>query len=221
MELDDFKAAWATLDTRTSSIESVLRRQQTANRARAMRAPLRWLGLGQAVQLVIWILVVAVAAPFWIEHRAVPHLLAAGLVLHTYGVLVIVSSVLHLLLVGRTYHTAPVLLFQRRVAELRRFRIINSLALGLPWWILWVPATMIGARRWFGLDLYAASPEWIWSSMAVGAAGLVACLLAARWISRRPVQSPFVRRLLDDVAGISLKRVSRELKEIQGFASVR
>jgi len=219
MELDDFKTSWATLDARMSSMETMVRRDQTARRTRALQAPLRWLGLGQTLEILVWIVVIGVAAPFWVAHRAVPHLLVAGLVLHVYGVLVIGGAVMQLLLLDRTYHTTPVLLFQKRIAELRRFRIINALAMGLPWLILWVPMMMVVAKGWLGVDLHAISPEWIWSSVAFGAVAMAVCVWAARRISRRPVQSQWIQSLMDDLGGQSLAKVARELDEIAAFRS--
>jgi hypothetical protein len=70
-----------------------------------------------------------------------------------YGVATICVGVTQILLIGRTNYTAPVVIFQRRQAELQRLRIVTSLEIGLPWWILWVLATVVGAKWWLGIDL--------------------------------------------------------------------
>ncbi len=217
MELDDLKIAWAELGQRTTTLEYLARRDYRARRIDTIRRPLRALGAGQALQSLIWIGVIAVVAPFWIEHRHVPHLLVAGLVLHLYGVATICASVVQLLVIGRTYYTAPIITFQRRVAELRRLRLMSTLLLGLPWWILWVPIILVGARWLTGVDLYARSPSWVHLSLAIGAAGMAATVWAANRLADRPIQSPVVRRMIDDLAGHSLRRVSRQLDEIDEF----
>ena len=166
---------------------------------------------------MLWIVIVATVAPFWIEHRHVPHLLIAGLVLHLYGVVTICSSVTQLLLIGRTYYSAPIVTFQRRVAELRKLRLISSLLLGLPWWILWIPITLVGAQRLAGIDLYAQSPSWVHVAIAVGVVGMAATVALANRLADWPTRSPMVRRMVDDLAGRSLGRVARQLEEIQDF----
>jgi hypothetical protein len=181
------------------------------------RGALRGLGWGQAVYCLLWIGIVATVAPFWIEHRHVPHLLVAGLALHVYGVVTICAGVTQLLLVARTYYTAPVVVFQRRLAELHRFRVISSLAIGLPWWILWVVATVVGAKWWLDIDLYAQSPGWIHVALGVGVAGLALSLCAARRFADHPPQSLMLRRMVDDLAGRSLLREIRQLDEIARF----
>ena len=190
------------------------RRHRKLDKARRV---LRWLSWGQAAQIALWIGVVAVVAPFWIEHRRVPHLLAAGLTLHLYGVVTICATVMQLLLIGRTYHTAPVVTFQRRLAELHRFRAISTLALGVPWWILWVIATMVGAKWLFDVDLYVRSPAWIQISLGIGVAGMALTSWVAGRFAARPPKSPSLRRIIDDLAGRSLRRATSELDEVARF----
>jgi hypothetical protein len=217
MELDDLKVAWSQLDERLGRIEAMTTKEYQTGLLDRSRRALGRLGWGQAVQSLLWIGAVAIVAPFWIQHRHVPHLLAAGLVLHAYGVLVICSSVLQLLLIGLAYWTAPVVSLQRRLTELQRLRVISGLAIGLPWWMLWVPATMVGAKRIFDIDLYAQSPGWINMSLGVGAVGIAVSIWAARRLAARPPRSRWLRRIVDDVAGAGLSRVTRHLDELAAF----
>jgi hypothetical protein len=217
MELDDLKLAWTRLEERAEAVETLVlneRRQRKLDKARHV---LQRLGGGQAVQGVLWIGVVAVVAPFWIEHRHVLHLLAAGLTLHVYGVVTICATVLQLLLIARTYHTAPVVTFQRRLAELHRFRAISTLALGVPWWILWVIATMVGAKLLFDVDLYSQSPAWIQISLGVGVVGIALTSWVAARFAVLPMKSPKLRRIVDDLAGRSLRRAAGQLDEVARF----
>ena len=217
MELDDLKAAWSQLDERLQRMETMTAKNHRTSLLDTSRRALGWLGWGQAVQSLLWIGAVAIVAPFWIEHRHVPHLLVAGLMLHAYGVLVICSSVLQLLLIGRAYWTAPVVLFQRRLTELQRLRVISGLAIGLPWWVMWVPATMVGAKRLFDIDLYAESPGWIYASLAVGAVAIALSIWIARRLAARPPRARWLRRIVDDIAGAGLVGVTRQLDELAAF----
>ena len=73
----------------TEALALDLRRERQRDKS---RRSLSWLTLGTAVEIGIWIFVVATVAPFWITNRHVPHLLVAGLALHLYGVVAIVTS---------------------------------------------------------------------------------------------------------------------------------
>lgn len=78
-------------------------------------------------------------------------------------------------------------------------------------------ATVVGAKWWLGVDLYGQSPGWIHVAIAIGVAGLAFFLRAARRVAERPPQSPMLRRIVDDLAGRSLLRASRQLDEIARF----
>ena len=217
MELDDMKTAWMRLGTRMDAMEVNVRKAGGERRVRAAHRALRGVGWGQVLQIGIWVAATAVVAPFWIQHRQVPHLLAAGLTLHVYGVATICVCVLELLLVARVSHTAPVVLFQRRLAELQRFRVVKVLALGAPWWVLWVVTTMVGAKLLLDVDLYAVAPRWIQAALGVGASGLALTVWVARRFADRLPASPRLRRLADDMAGQRLARARWQLEEIARF----
>jgi hypothetical protein len=216
MELDDLKLAWAELGRRVEATEALaldLRRERQRDKS---RRSLSWLTLGTTVAIGIWMVVVATVAPFWIANRHVPHLIVAGLALHLYGVVAIIASVIQLLLIGRTYYTAPIVLMQRRLAELYRFRVYCQIVLILPWWLLWVAALIVGARI-LGFDIYADSPAWIYWNLAAGVAGLALTGWLARRVSARPPRSKWLRRIADDLAGRSLMRAARHLEDVDRF----
>ena len=217
MELDELKVAWVRLAQRVETTESLVFKDYKERKLDTVRRALRFLGTGQVVLSLVSIAVIVVVAPFWIEHRHVPHLLLAGLSLHLYAVITICGSVMQLLLIGRIYYTAPVVTIQRRLAELQRFRTVSTLVNGMPWWVLWVTATMVGAKRWLGVDLYAISPGWILGSIGVGIVGMAVTVWLARRFADNPPDSPALRHMADDLAGRTLWRVSRDLDEIVRF----
>ncbi len=219
MELDDLRPALAALTDRMDALELDLRRSRADSRVGNARRVLRHLGWCQAIVLVVWIVVVATMASFWIEHRSVPHLLAAGLVLHAYGIAAIWVSAVQILLAARTYHTVPVVLFLRRVSELQRFRAVSSLALGVPWWILWLLVTMVGARWLLGIDLYERAPLWIELSLAIGLGGMAVTVWIARRLDEPPPNARGFRRVLDDLAGRKIRCANLELRQLAGFES--
>src|SRR5262245_40464369 len=104
-------------------VESVVREDYKRRRFDEVRRTLQMVGLGQAIQLAIWVGLLGVIAPFWIENRSVPHLLIAGLLLHAYGILVICGAVVQLLAAGRLYYTGSIVECQKRLSELEQVRI--------------------------------------------------------------------------------------------------
>lgn len=217
MELDELKAAWNNMDTRMSGIEALALHDFKARRFDKVRTVLRWIGVGQTIQILIWGFVVATVAPFWIEHRTTTHLLLFGLSLHLYGIITICASVVQLALIARIDYANPVLRIQRQLAQLRRLRIATTVCLSLPWFALWLIATLVGAQWLFGIDLYALAPGWINMTLLVGALGMVLSGWQAwRW-TKNPPTSGIFKNLINDMAGYGFNRATRQLDEIARF----
>lgn len=218
MDLDEMKEAWACMDLRQDGMEALLRRDFRDRRMEKLRSTMRWSLLWQAVEISCWLVFVVFVATFWVAHRHVTHLLVIGLLLHVYGVIGIWSGVTQLFLLSRIYlFDAPVLVLQRRLAQLRRFRMVSTLALGLPWWFLWLLVPLVVLTWSSGVDMFAGASGWIWANMVVGAVGIGFSLWLARRLAARPVRSPWLQRLIDDMSGCSLVYASRQLDEIAHF----
>ncbi|GAA0888193.1 hypothetical protein GCM10009121_10740 [Rhodanobacter soli] len=218
MELDEMKQAWAHMDLRQDGMEALLRQDFRDRRMDKARSTLRWSLLGQALEIACWLAFVVFVASFWVAHRQVTHLLVIGLLLHAYGIAGIWSSATQLFLLSRIYlFDAPVLVLQRRLAQLRRFHMVSTLALGLPWWFLWLLLPLVVLTWWSGVDRFAGAAGWIWANMAVGAMGVGFSLWLARRLAGRPIRSPWLQRMVDDMSGCTLARVSRQLDEIARF----
>jgi hypothetical protein len=182
-----------------------------------IRRTLRWMMGGQALQIAIWMAVTAIVAPFWIEHRAVPHLLAFGLILHAYAVLTIISSVVQLQLMATIDYAAPVLVLQRQLVRLRTLRIWSTLLLSLPWWPLWIVGFVVGVKWWLGVDLYLVAPTFVLVNIVFGLVGLVTTVWFARRVARRARETGKPARFADHLAGHSLRRAIGQLDEIAQF----
>lgn len=213
MELDDFKDAWKTINQRLDAQAAIGLRLFQESRFDALRRGLRPLVWGQAVQIVIGVLIAAWGAGFWTAHRDVPHLLIAGLLVHATGVSMIMFGALMEALIARIDYSAPVLTVQRQLAQLRKVYVRGGLAIGLPWWLLWIPFLIV-LFGYAGADLYEHAPSVIYSSIAVGIAGLLGTWWFVRWAGMRP---RLADRLERGAAGGSLNRAQGIIEEIARF----
>jgi hypothetical protein len=216
MELDDLKSAWAQQNRRLDQVEALALEAWREPRRRDVRKRLRAFGRWQLLWLLVWIVVTALAASFWVQHRQVPHLLLTGLALHLYGIAAIWVSITRALLAIRLQRTpVPVLQQLTRLAQLRRFTAITELALGLPWACLWLLATQWLCVQWLGLDLYAMAPRWFLATLGTGlAAAVTGSVLAHRALHRVPA-SHWLHRGFEALSGRSLARAQQELRELQ------
>jgi len=72
MELEDLKTAWQQLEDRVEVAEIRLHEYREQRTVSALRRLLMRMTAGQAIQAVLSVMAIAVAAPFWIQHRHIP-----------------------------------------------------------------------------------------------------------------------------------------------------
>ncbi len=215
MELDELKTAWQSLDRRLeqqTALNLHLLKERKLEKTQHGLRPLVW---GQAIQIAFGALLALASGSFWFDHREVPHLLIAGLVMHLYAIAVIAFGARMQYLIHHIDFGAPVVEIQQRLTTLRRFYVVGGLWIGLPWWMLWVPLVMMVFMGLFGADMYAKVPSVVHINLAAGALGWALTLVFARWVKRYPT---FAGRLERSLAGTSLNKVQQRLDEIAAFA---
>lgn len=211
MELDEMKLAWQALDHRLEQQHALNVQIFRDNRLDKMRNGLRPLVWGQAVQLAIGLLFAGVAGAFWTTHAHVTHLLVCGLLVHAYGMLLIVFAVRVLYLIQRLDYSAPVLAIQRQLADLRAWRVrveapVNA-ALGC---FIWIPVLWMNIA-WYGIDLW--SPKFMLWAVSSSLIGLIAVVLVI-WLMRC---AGLARKIEDNSAGRSVQKAEAVLNEIIRF----
>jgi hypothetical protein len=213
MELDDLKLAWQALDRRLERQQALDFAMFRTGRLATVRAGLRPLMFGQGVQLLAGAALMAVAAPYWVAHRDTPHLVAYGLLLHAYGLMLALFAGRDLVLVARVDYAAPVLEIQKQLATLRAARVQAGPWFALAGCVVWVPAVLM-VFQWLGADVWVHKPAvvaWFAASSAV-CIGFTVALIA--WVRRDAARA----RVADEgAAGRGLARAQAMLDEIARF----
>ena len=212
MELDDFKAAWQTLDARLARQDALQLELLRGQKQAQARRHLRPLLFGMALQALLGIGLVLLGVGCWRNNLDVPGLLAAGIALHAFGVLHIAFAGIVAGLASSLDYAAPVLSIQKRLRQLLRIQVLNSNVCGAPWWVLWV-LVVIGFAGLSPARLPGPTPTWIWISLAIGIAGT----LATWWWSARRTRGPrdLLARMDDGADGI--RRNLRLFEDLQAF----
>lgn len=199
MDLDDLKAGWAELDRRLERMEAHL---ATAPARAGVRVELRRLVVGQWVQAAFGLLLAIAAGSFWVDHRGVPNLLIAGLLLHAYGIAMVVAAARNLFLAGRVDESAPVLQLQRRIASLRAWRIREGRFFGIAGCFMWV-AMLVWAFGLLGVDIVAERPLFFVLQLV----SALVCLGIYTLVARRATAPE----------GSAVRRAAERLEEIRRF----
>jgi membrane-associated phospholipid phosphatase len=215
MEIDDLKTAWEVMNARA---ERQLTLQVHAYRGHMfdrVQGSLGRIVRGQIAQLIIGAIVAVLGASFWVEHREVLHLLVPGLMIHAYGIGMIIFAARTLYLVNSIDYAAPVVAIQKRLAALRGFYGIGAATLGVSWWFLWI-AFLVVLMAAAGVDLWKHAPSVVVIGSAIGVVGTAATLGLYRR-SQQPGASILARVVGDSLAPRSLRRAQSELAEIAEF----
>lgn len=210
--LDDIKTAWRAMEDkldRQYALDLDRHARSGTLRARLWLAPY---ALGQCLALGFAILLIALAAPFWVEHVATVHLAASGIAVHAYGVLLAAAGVRGIALALSIRPGAPVLENQRRLASLLAWRRLAGRVFGYLGCIVWVPMFLVGLGYWPGIDLAAVAPRLVaWMVASAGIAFVAAAAIDA-WRRRRAR-----RKAAGDDDGYALGRARSELDAIERF----
>jgi hypothetical protein len=217
MEFDDMKAAWQTLDRRLEQQHALnlqLFRDTRMDRARSGLRPLFW---GQIAQILTGVLMILFGVSVWSSHRDMPNVLISGIIVHVYGVVAIMLAGITLGMIRRLDYSAPVLVIQKRLAQLRSFYIRNGMIVGLSWWLFWIPFMACFFAWLADVDFLAimggGAVGWC---VASGIFGLLGTWVLHRWVQRsgRP---RLANAMIDIMAGGSLRKAQSILDEIRRF----
>jgi hypothetical protein len=216
MELDELKQAWQSLDRQLQQQKRINLELLTETRLRKAKAGLRWLQALSVGQVLVGLVMTVFCARFWIAHMDAPALLLSGIVLHVYGVAMIIAGVMEMLLLVRTDYAAQVITIQKYLTLLRQWRIRTRRWFGLAQWILWIPVILVMLEYWLGFNLWTHSPATVGGFLAVGVTGLLLTL----WLmygSPRALRRRVAGYVDDNSTGALLKRAQATLDEIVRF----
>lgn len=215
MELDELTAVWRVLDRRLereNQLSWQLLRQQRLDKVRGSLQPLKF---GQMLQIGFGLLFMLLATLLWGSAPDAPAVIAAGVVVHGYGLGCIILAAVVLAALSNLDYAAPVLTIQTQLAKVRRLYILSGMVAGLPWWFLWLPIIMVLAGI-NGVDLYAHTPLTVWFGITLGVAGLLGTAWFHRW-SRSAKRPELAQQMEDSITGNSLRSAQAQLAELARF----
>jgi serine/threonine-protein kinase len=214
LELDDLKNAWQSLDRKLDLQNALLLDQAREKRFKTLGRRLLPLRFGKVLQMLFGGLLILPAVSVWTELRDGSLLFWSGIAMHVYGVVLIcLGAIMHVKL-SELDRGESVLENQKRLARARRFQVLSGMAVGLPWWFIWVPCSAVVAAALADVDMYANAPGPMAWMFGVGVAGWALTIVAYRWAMNRPRWAERVER---SAAGRSFERARQTLDELNAF----
>lgn len=218
MELDEMKQAWQALDRRLAKQQAIdlgLYRDRRMDRLRQRLRPLAWWTMAQiplGIALMLW------GIRFWSTHIGDARSVACGIVVQLFGLLSVMFPGRTLAMVLRIDYAAPVLEIQRRIADLRAWRVkVEAPVSAVIGSLIWIPALLMLAQSQvdgLGWNLWDhARPglvRWLVLSVLVSLGAVALAYGVLRWLGLH-------RRLTNHLAGASVRRAEAELDAVLRF----
>jgi serine/threonine-protein kinase len=215
LDLDEFKEAWRHLDRRLAAQQALAFQVFRDGRVRSLRRRLWPLYGGQCLQMALGSAMIAAGVFGWARHARLPHLIVAGVILHAYGIALVIAGGRTIWFLNRIDYAAPVVSIQRQLGDLRAWHVRCGVWLGQAWWFLWMPCLMVAAAA-AGVDVWRRAPGLFGLGTAIGIVGLLLTAGAYR-LARRPGWGWLSVVNDDAMAGASLRRAHAVLDEIRRF----
>lgn len=215
MELDELKGAWQALERKLDRQHALALHDFRTGRLANARRGLRPLVAGQVVQAAAGVALMAIFAPYWVRHWGEWHLVAYGVSLHLYGLMLTVFAGRDLVHVAGIDYAAPVLEIQKRLGELRAQRVQVGPAFAFAGCLVWIPL-VLAIFQSLGADIWMHRPDVVGWLVASGIISVGVAWALIAWI--RLARNAKLRKSMDDdAAGRSLTRAQAVLDEIARF----
>jgi hypothetical protein len=215
MELDELKGAWQALERKLDRQHALELHNFRTGRLASARRGLWPLVVGQVVQAAAGFALMGVSAPYWVAHWGQWHLVVYGVLLHLYGLMLVLFAGRDLVQVARIDYAAPVLEIQKQLAGLRVQRVRAAAAFAVAGCFVWIPLVLL-VFQWLGADLWVHKPAMVGWFLLSGVVAAGATWAVVAW-SRLPRNAGLRRSMHDSAAGRSLARAQGVLDEIARF----
>lgn len=218
MELDEMKQAWQTLDRRLAAQQAIQWQGFRDGRLARLQHRLRPLAWWLMVQIPLGVALMLWGIASWSGHLDDARAMAPGAVMQVFGLLSVMIPARTLALLRGIDYAAPVLEIQRRLADLRAWRVrVEGPVSALLGSVIWIPALLMLAQAdadRFGVNLWdRARPGvvgWLVSSALVSLALVGLGYLLLRRLGR-------LDWLANHLAGASLRQAQAELDALRQF----
>jgi hypothetical protein len=127
----------------------------------------------------------ALFAPVWAAHLNTTHLMVPPLLMHVYGLMLVLLASRTLSLIQQIDYAAAIVHIQRRLNELRRWRSrVEWTLLCITGCFMWIPL-MLTFFSVHGADLWVSHRRFVYWNVASGFACLGLLYGIVQWLGRR------------------------------------
>lgn len=218
MQLDEMQAMWAAQGAtlaRSLAINERLLRETLLRRVQGALTPfIGW----QALEIAIGVIVTLAFGAVIARHGGEPRYLVVGGATLGFAGGITGLTVQQVVLAAQLDYAAPVTVIARSLQALARAELRAFKWALLGGTLLWLPILLLAFEAVTGVDgLARVDLGYLLANLALGGAVLgIGLLLSRRYLEREEL-GPRAGRIVDALAGRSLRRARAQLEELRAF----
>jgi len=218
LDLDEMKQRWAEHDRKLDVSIRLNRQLLNATHLNGARSRLHrlaaFLGLEAAIQLAV----VVVLGSFIYDNIAQVRFVLPAVALDAFAIAILGAMIRQIVGALQVDYDRPVAAIQKQLAELRVFRIRYVQGIFLMATLAWTPLLIVALKGLLGLDAYRLfGATYLLCNVLAGLAVIPVGLWLSRKFSASMGRSPFIQRLMRDLAGYNLNAATGFLEKLSEF----
>jgi hypothetical protein len=211
LNLDEMKQIWAEHDQKLDQCIRLNRQLLSTTNLNGARSAMQRMSAFLGIEAALWFAIVLALGNFIYKNSAMLQLALPALALDLYAIGMLAAMIRQIAAVQRIDYGGPVAAIQKQLGTLRVLRIRTTQSALLVGVMVWAPAAIVV----FGIEVYSLA--WLFANVLFG----LALIPLAFWFSKkfrdRMDRSPFIQRLMDDIAGHSLAKATAFLSTLVEF----
>ncbi len=218
LDLDEMKVQWAEHNRKLDESIRLNRKLLSTMKLNRARSALQRLAAFLAVEVAVQIAVVVALGSFIYEHRALLRFTLPAAILDVFAIAILIAMIRQMAGALQINYDKPIAIIQKQLEDLRVFRIRYIQGIFLMATLAWTPLQIVALKGFWGLDAYALfGAAYLVSNLLVGLAIIPVALWLSRKFSDRMGRSPFIQRLMKDLAGYNLNAAAGFLATLSEF----
>ncbi len=215
LDLDGMKQRWAEHDRKLDQSIRLNRQVLTAVNLNGTRTALERMTFFLAVESVAWLVIAMALGGFIYEHAGRLRFALAGGAVDVFAAGMLAAAIGQTVMARRVDYSNPIAAIQKQLEALRVLRIrITQWAL-LAGAVVWAPCAIVICKAVFGIDDY--SQPWLWANVLFGLSLIPLVVWVSKRFGERMGHSPFLQRLMRDIAGHNLTAANEFLASLSQF----
>lgn len=214
-ELDEMQELWKAQDEKLDESIRLNRELLGSANLNKARSALQRLALLLSLEAVVWFAIVGSLGSFIYHHIGTLRLSLSGIALDVYAIAMLAATVRQIVAIRQIEYGRPIAALQKQIEMLRILRIrITQLAL-LGGTIVWAPLVIVTGKAFIGVDVVNA--PWLWANVAFGLCLIPVALWLSKTFGERMGRFPWIRRMMNDLAGRNLSAAGDFLSKLSQF----